>query len=144
MQSKPHNNHNRLLVVIAGPTAVGKTSLSVELARKFKTEIVSCDSRQFYREMKIGTAVPSPDELKSVPHHFIGHLSVRDAYDVSRFETDALALLNDLFIDHPIVIMTGGSGLYINAICRGFDELPDPDPGLRKSCMQSAGKRGNH
>ena len=132
MQSKPHIHHNPLLVVIAGPTAVGKTSLSIEIASKFKTEIVSCDSRQFFREMKIGTAVPSTDELAAAPHHFIGHLSVKDSYDVSRYETDALALLNDLFFDHHIVIMTGGSGLYINAVCQGFDELPDPDPEIRK------------
>lgn len=132
MQSKPHSNHSRLLLVIAGPTAVGKTSVSIALAKKLKTEIVSCDSRQFYREMKLGTAVPSNAELAAAPHHFIGHLSVKDTYDVSRFETDALTRLNHLFTHHPVVLMTGGSGLYINAVCRGFDELPDPDPEIRK------------
>jgi tRNA dimethylallyltransferase len=121
-----------LLVVLAGPTAVGKTSVAIELACSFGTEIVSCDSRQLYKEMRIGTAVPSPEELAKVPHHFIGHLSIYDQYDVSRFETDALAKLDDLFKTHKVVIMTGGSGLYIDAVCRGFDELPDKDPELRK------------
>jgi tRNA dimethylallyltransferase len=122
----------KLLVVIAGPTAVGKTPLCVELAQEFQTEIVSSDSRQFFEEMQIGTAVPAKAELAAVKHHFIQHLSIQDAYDVSSFETDALQLLNDLFRKHAAVFLTGGSGLYINAVCQGFDELPDPDPVLRK------------
>jgi tRNA dimethylallyltransferase len=128
----PHPN-NPLLIVLAGPTAVGKTGLAIQLAKEFGTEIISSDSRQFYREMKIGTAVPSPEELSAVPHHFIGHLSIQEQYDVSRFETEALAKLEQLFLEHKVVIMTGGSGLYINAVCKGFDELPDRDPDLRKS-----------
>lgn len=131
-----------LLVVITGPTAVGKTALSVELAKEFGTAIISCDSRQFFREMKIGTAIPDADELAAVPHHFIGHLSVNDAYDVSRYETEALALLNSLYKKHKVLIMAGGSGLYINAVCQGFDELPDPDPELRKRLRLTLEKKG--
>jgi tRNA dimethylallyltransferase len=120
-----------LLVVVAGPTAVGKTSLAISLALHFKTEILSADSRQFYREMQIGTAVPTMEELSSVRHHFIHHLSIQDNYNVSGYENDALALLDKLFQQHRVVVMTGGSGLYINAVCHGIDELPDPDPGIR-------------
>jgi tRNA dimethylallyltransferase len=131
-----------LLAVIAGPTAVGKTSVAIELARRFDTEIISCDSRQFYREMRIGTAVPSTEELAQVPHHFMGHLSIHEPYDVSRFETDALNKLEELFKTHKVVIMTGGSGLYINAVCKGFDELPDRDPDLRKKLQALFDKEG--
>lgn len=121
-----------LLVVITGPTAVGKTTLAIDLAGTLSTEILSADSRQFYREMSIGTAVPSPEQLRQIRHHFIHHISVTDNYNVSRFVSDALALLDSLFKFHPVVIMTGGSGLYIDAICHGIDELPDPDPDLRR------------
>jgi tRNA dimethylallyltransferase len=131
MQARGNNSQNKLLIVIAGPTAVGKTDVSLNLAKALGTEIVSCDSRQFYREMNIGTAVPSAEELAMVPHHFIGHLSIHDRYDVSRFENDAIALLDQLFRKHQMVVMTGGSGLYINAVCQGFDDLPDPEPELR-------------
>jgi tRNA dimethylallyltransferase len=120
-----------VLVVVVGPTAVGKTKVSIDLARHFQTEILSADSRQFYREMKIGTASPSVEELQEVHHHFIGHLSISDSYNVSRFETDTLAKLAELYQHHRIVILTGGSGLYINAVCHGIDLLPDPDPELR-------------
>jgi len=120
------------LVVITGPTAVGKTGIAIHLARHFQTEILSADSRQFFRELKIGTAAPSPEELKAVPHHFIGHLSIHEPYNVSRFETDALTKLTTLFALHDLVLLTGGSGLYINALCHGIDLLPDPDPELRQ------------
>ncbi|MCK9202868.1 MAG: tRNA (adenosine(37)-N6)-dimethylallyltransferase MiaA [Bacteroidales bacterium] len=131
-----------LLVVVAGPTAVGKTSVSIQLAHHFNTEIISADSRQFYREMKIGTATPSREELLEIPHHFIGHLSVGEPYNVSRFETDALNKLTEMFRNHKVVIMTGGSGLYIDAVCQGIDQLPDPDPVLRqqlKDLLQDSG-----
>ncbi|MGE5423940.1 MAG: tRNA (adenosine(37)-N6)-dimethylallyltransferase MiaA [Syntrophothermus sp.] len=120
-----------VLAIITGPTAVGKTSTSVWLARQLSTEIISADSRQFYREMRIGTAVPAPGEREGIPHHFIGHLSVADQYNVSRFEQDVLRLTEELFWKYPVVIMTGGSGLYIDAVCHGIDDLPDADATIR-------------
>ncbi len=132
----------KLLVVIAGPTAVGKTSLAIELATKLKTHILSCDSRQFYRELKIGTATPSEMELAKAPHHFIGNLSVTDYYNAARYESEALALLKRLYQEHDVVILCGGSGLYINALCNGIDELPDPDPDLRKEIKENYLKFG--
>ncbi len=131
-----------LLIVVAGPTASGKTALSVEIARLLGTEILSADSRQFYKEMPIGTAAPGPDYLQRVKHHFVGHLSVRDSYNVSMFEKDALALLDKLFVTRPAVVMTGGSGLYINAVCKGIDDLPDPDEELRRQLNEEYQKAG--
>jgi len=119
------------LIVLTGLTAVGKTSLSIELAKSLSVEILSADSRQFYREMKIGTARPSEDLLQQVTHHFIAHLSIHDYYNVSRFESDALHKLDQLFQTYSSALLVGGSGLYINAICHGIDELPDPDGALR-------------
>ena len=130
------------LIVITGPTAVGKTAAAVEMARRLNTEIVSCDSRQMYREMRIGTAVPSTEELAAVPHHFIGNLSIHDYYNVSMFEQECLQLLDKLFIKHDVVIMTGGSGLYIDAVCKGIDDFPTVDPDIRKSvtaCFEADG-----
>lgn len=129
---KGSDSKHNLLVVITGPTAVGKTSVAIQIARALGTEIISCDSRQFYSEMKIGTAVPTTEELSAVKHHFIGFLPITENYDVIRFESDALMLLNVLFSQHQVVVMTGGSGLYIDAVCQGFDDLPDCDPNLRK------------
>ncbi len=131
MESRNHHQ-KKLLLVIAGPTAIGKTKTSIILARHFDTEIISADSRQFYRELKIGTAAPSDDELGLAKHHFVGHLSVNDYYNVSRFEMEVLDKLKALFKTHDLVIMTGGSGLYIDAVCRGIDDLPDVDDGLRE------------
>ncbi|HNY02491.1 MAG TPA: tRNA (adenosine(37)-N6)-dimethylallyltransferase MiaA [Bacteroidales bacterium] len=131
-----------LLVVIAGSTAVGKTGLAISLANAFQTEILSADSRQFYREMSIGTAVPTPEQLSKARHHFIHHLSIRDSYNVSRFESDALSLLDDLFIQYPVVIMAGGSGLYIDAVCNGIDALPDPDPDIRQELRSTLASGG--
>jgi tRNA dimethylallyltransferase len=122
---------NPLLIVITGPTAVGKTALAIELATTFITEILSADSRQFYKEMKIGTGAPTQVELQTVPHHFIGHISIKDGYNVSRFEEDTLNVLNRLFTRYHQAILTGGSGLYINAVCHGIDDLPDADNELR-------------
>ncbi len=119
------------LVVITGPTAAGKTDLSIRLARRWDTSIVSCDSRQFYKEMRIGTAVPDEVQLDLVPHYFIGNLSVRDYYSAFRFEQDAISLLADLFRDKDRIIMTGGSGLYMDAVLNGIDDIPDPDPEIR-------------
>jgi len=124
-------NYNKTLIVILGPTSIGKTALSIKLARHFNTEIISSDSRQFFKEMKIGTAVPSIEELNSVKHHFIGNLSISDYYNVSKFENEALQKLDDIFLKNNLAIMVGGSGLYIDAVCKGIDDLPDPDKKLR-------------
>lgn len=107
--------------------------MSVRLAQLSESEILSADSRQFYRELRIGTAMPDPEELAAVPHHFIGHLSIHDAYNVSAYEQDALKKLEELFGHHDILFLTGGSGLYIDAVCKGIDNLPDPDPALREN-----------
>ncbi len=121
------------LVVIQGPTASGKTSVAIKLAKYFNTEIISADSRQFYREIPIGTAAPTQLELDEVSHHFIGNLSIADDYNVYKFEHDVIDLLNTKFANSPIVILTGGSGLYIDAVCNGIDLLPDIDKEIRKS-----------
>ncbi|MEE4176595.1 MAG: tRNA (adenosine(37)-N6)-dimethylallyltransferase MiaA [Bacteroides sp.] len=125
-------NTDKTLVVIAGPTGVGKTSLSIDIAGHLQTEIVSADARQFYKELRIGTAAPAPDELARVKHHLTGHLSICDDYNVSRYEQEALAMIETLFLTHPYVVLTGGSGLYIDAICRGFDDLPGAEPDIRQ------------
>ena len=132
----------KLLVVLCGPTASGKTIVAVELAKFLKTEIISADSRQFYEDMKIGTAYPSESQLAEVPHHFVGHLLVTDSYNVSRFEKDALDRLDVLFNTYPVVILTGGSGLYIHAVCQGMDVLPDPDPHLRAELKEILAGKG--
>jgi len=133
---------NNLLVVLCGPTASGKTSLAIELAKALRTEIISADSRQFYEDMKIGTAYPTPEQLAEVQHHFIGHLLVTDSYNVSKFEKDALDRLDVLFNTYPVMIMTGGSGLYIDAVCRGLDVLPDPEPELRAELKELLASEG--
>lgn len=120
------------LLVIAGPTAVGKTQFAIETALQCESVVLSADSRQFYREMKIGTAAPSNEELATVKHYFIGNLSIHEYYSVSKYEQDVLQLLPSLFAQHNVVVMTGGSGLYIDAVCNGIDELPDPDPEIRQ------------
>jgi len=125
-------NLSKTLVVVAGPTAVGKTDMAVRLALEWQTEIISADSRQFYRELNIGTAKPDMEQLSKAKHHFIGHLSIHDYYNVSRFENDVLQLLEKLFINHDVVLMVGGSGLYIDAVCQGIDDFPDPTPELRR------------
>ena len=119
------------LLYIAGPTASGKTKLAIALAQYFNTEIVSCDSRQFYQEMRIGTAVPSEAELAQVPHHFIQHRSITDNYSVGDFRREALEKLQSLFQKHETVIMVGGSGLYADAVMQGLDEFPETDPAIR-------------
>lgn len=121
------------LFVIAGPTAVGKTSVAIDVALHFNSEIISADSRQFFRELKIGTARPSDQQLALVKHHFIGNLSIADDYNVSRYESEVLSLLPDLFDKRQVMVMTGGAGLYIKAVCEGIDVLPDADPALRES-----------
>lgn len=125
-----------MLIVVAGPTAVGKTNLCVRLAQALQTEVISADSRQFYRELNIGTAKPSEAELQGVPHHFINSHSIDTLYSAGSFERDALAVLDRLFKTKDVVILTGGSGLYIKAVCEGLDELPETPPELRSELMQ--------
>jgi tRNA dimethylallyltransferase len=119
------------LITIIGPTAIGKTSLSIALAQHFGCDIISCDSRQFFKEMKIGTAVPSEEELAAAPHHFIQNKSIFESYSVGDFEQEALAKLDELFQKNNIQIMVGGSGLYVDALMKGFDEFPEIDPSVR-------------
>lgn len=122
----------KTLFVVLGPTGIGKTAMAISIAKMLGSEIISCDSRQFYKEMRIGTAVPSHDELKAVKHHMVQHLSVHDYYNASMFEQDALALLNEIYKQADYAVMTGGSGLYIDALCHGIDDLPDYDKALRQ------------
>ncbi len=121
------------LIVVVGPTAVGKTSLCINLAKSLGTQILSADSRQFYKEMDIGTAKPTFHELSQVQHHFINTLSISEAYNIVEFEKDALQKINELFEKHDQLIMTGGSGLYTKIVCDGIDEIPDVDPEIRMS-----------
>jgi len=121
----------KTLITIVGPTAIGKTSLSILIASYYNTEIISCDSRQFYKEMTLGTAVPEKEELAAVPHHFIQNRSVFEDYNVGAFERDALNVLDTLFKKHNTVVMVGGSGLYVKAVLEGLDDFPKIDPSIR-------------
>lgn len=123
----------KYLVVMLGPTGVGKSDLSIDIARFFKSQIISCDSRQFFREMKIGTAAPTPDQMSRVPHHFIGHKSIVESYSCGMFEVDALKLLDELYKQYDVLFLVGGSGLYIDALCKGIDDFPEPDHELRRT-----------
>lgn len=130
------------LICIEGPTAVGKTAYAIELAQKLSTEIISADSRQFYKELNIGVARPSVEELSSVQHHFIAFKSIDEYYSVSSYEKDALALLDKLFAKHDTVVLCGGSGLYVNVVCNGMDALPDVDAELRQSLIEKYNNEG--
>lgn len=136
------NNKNKTLILITGPTAIGKTGLAVFIAQQLHTEIISFDSRQFYKEMNIGTAVPSDEELKSVPHHFIQNLSIHDDYSVGDFEKDALKKLEELFQKYDSVVMVGGSGLFEKAVTEGLDVFPDVNPKIREELNQEFEKFG--
>jgi tRNA dimethylallyltransferase len=124
------------LIIILGPTGVGKTDLSINIAHYFHTEIISSDSRQIYKEMSIGTAVPDEQSLGIIPHHFIRSHSIHDYFNASKFEIEVLERLESLFQKSDIVIMTGGSGMYIDALCKGIDDLPEVDVELRKTLMR--------
>ena len=132
----------KYLLIIIGPTGIGKTDLSIQLASHWKTDIISCDSRQMYREMKIGTAAPSPEQLAAIPHHFIGNLSIYDYYNVSHYETDVLKLLGQMYQTSNLVILAGGSGLYLDAVLYGMDDIPDPDPALREQLTNRIKQQG--
>ncbi len=124
------------LIVIVGPTAIGKTAAAIEVARQLQTEIVSCDSRQFYKELDIGVARPSPEELAAAKHHFIACRSVTEPYNAFDYEHDALNTLSTIFETHDTAVAVGGSGLYVDALCNGINLLPDPTPELRAELSQ--------
>lgn len=124
--------HKKILLSVVGPTAIGKTRMAIALAQHFGTEIISCDSRQFFKELSIGTAVPSPYELAQAKHHFIQHKSIFEPYSVGDFERNAISLLNTLFRTHDVVVMVGGSGLYANTVLSGLDDFPETDEQIRK------------
>ena len=123
------------LIILLGPTGVGKTDLSIEIANIYHTEIISCDSRQIYKEMRIGTAVPDQNVLESIPHHFIQSHSIHEYYNASKFEQEVLEKLDLLFTTNDVILMTGGSMLYIDALCKGIDDLPIVDDELRNSLI---------
>lgn len=127
------NTAPRFLIVIAGPTAVGKTDLTIQLAQHFNTHILSADSRQMFRELKIGTAAPLPEQLAEAPHHFVGNLSVSDYYNIAMYERDVIQQLDSLFQTNSCVILSGGSGLYIDTVLNGVDDMPTVDPEIRDS-----------
>ena len=120
------------LYIVTGPTGVGKTAYTIDLAQRWQVPIISADSRQFYKEMRIGTAFPTEEELSAAQHFFVGMLSIHDYYNVYMYEQDVLKLLKELFQKYPVVIMTGGSPQYLDAVCHGVDEMPDPDPNTRQ------------
>lgn len=130
-----NSQNKKYLISIVGPTAIGKTALAIELAKHYKTVILSADSRQFYKEISIGTAKPSLEELNEVPHYFINNKSVSETYSAGDFERDAMNLLAELFLKKNIIILVGGSGLYIKALWEGLDEMPPLNEELRKSII---------
>lgn len=128
--------------MVVGPTGVGKTALAIDLARHYKTEIISADSRQIFREMTIGTAKPSEPELQAIPHHFVNSHSIHQQYDAAQFGQDALACIQTLFLKHSKVILCGGSGLYVKAVCEGFDEIPEVPESIREELIREFEKNG--
>jgi tRNA dimethylallyltransferase len=135
-------SERKKLIVIAGATAVGKTDVSIQLAQELKTEIISADSRQIFKELTIGTAKPTEAELATVPHHFINYKSIQEDYDAGQYGRDALALINELFKKHNYLILCGGSGLYIKAVCEGFDDMPEISPDVRDSIIKKYNELG--
>jgi tRNA dimethylallyltransferase len=132
----------KYLITIIGPTAIGKTSLSIIVANHFKCAIVSCDSRQFFKEMTIGTAVPSTSELAAAPHHFIQNKSIFENYTVGDFEKEAIEKIDQLFLTDDYVVLVGGSGLYVNAVLKGFDKFPEIDSTVREDLNSNYEKLG--
>ena len=136
------NTKTKKLIIVLGPTASGKTSLAVEIAKNKKTEIISCDSRQFFKEMSIGTAIPTKNQLKEIQHHFIHHISINEEYNAGLFETGALLALEEIFKQSEYAIMVGGSGLYINAICNGIDAIPHVPKLIRQKLVDEYNCKG--
>jgi tRNA dimethylallyltransferase len=136
------STNQNTLITIVGPTAIGKTALSIQLANAFNASIISCDSRQFFKEMTIGTAVPEPKELAAAKHYFIQNRSVFDSYNVGEFERDTLEKLEVLFKENPIQIMVGGSGLYVDAVLNGLDYFPEVAPEIREALLLKLEKEG--
>jgi tRNA dimethylallyltransferase len=133
---------NKFLIIILGPTASGKTAAGIKIAKIFQTEIISADSRQFYKELKIGTAVPDTFQMSGITHHFIQTISVHDYFNVSMFEQAVLKILDRLFLTKDFVVMVGGSGMYIDVICHGIDNLPTIDPEIREKLQQKLQHEG--
>ena len=133
---------NKTLIAIVGPTAIGKTALAIGIAKAFDTEIISADSRQFFKEMCIGTAVPSKEELSRIKHHFIQHISIVDHYSVGDFEKEAIHCLNELFKTKDVVVLVGGSGLYVDAITKGLDSFPTVSDSIKKSLENELKQKG--
>lgn len=130
--NNPENQAKKTLIVVVGPTAIGKTALAISLAQFYQTEIISADSRQFFKEMQIGTAKPSSEELTQAPHHFIDSHSIKTLFSTGDFEIQAIQKIEELFKIHDVVIMAGGSGLYVDAVCKGLDKLPDINLAIRE------------
>lgn len=134
--------NTKKVIIIVGPTAIGKTALSIQIAQLLNTEIISCDSRQFYKELLVGAAPPSEQELSQVKHHFIQHLSVKEDYNAGTFELDAIAKIEELHQIKDTVVIVGGSGLYVNAICKGFDKMPETPTRIRTALNDEFHKKG--
>ncbi|QYJ68043.1 tRNA (adenosine(37)-N6)-dimethylallyltransferase MiaA [Flavobacterium litorale] len=129
------NSSKKQLITVVGPTAIGKTAMAIQIAQHFNCPILSADSRQFFKEMRIGTAVPSEEELQAAKHYFVQNISIFDTYTVGDFERDAIALLDELYKNHDTVVLVGGSGLYIDAVLKGFDDFPDVKSGVREELV---------
>lgn len=139
---KKINSKAKTLLVLIGPTGVGKTELSLRLAERFQTDIISSDSRQLYADLKIGTAAPTPEQLARVPHHFVGTLQLTDYYSAAQYETEVMKLLSVLFQEKDIVILTGGSMMYVDAVCKGIDDIPTVDEETRTLMKQRYEEEG--
>ncbi|MFJ1329343.1 tRNA (adenosine(37)-N6)-dimethylallyltransferase MiaA [Capnocytophaga canimorsus] len=137
-----NKNSKKKLISIVGPTAIGKTRMAIALANYFETEIISCDSRQFFKEMCIGTAVPSEEELQAARHHFIQHKSIFEPYSVGDFEREVIALLSKLFKKYDVIVMVGGSGLYVDAVTNGLDDFPEVSSEVREMVKQNYANQG--
>lgn len=135
-------NFKKKVIFILGPTAIGKTEVGIEIAKSLKSEIISCDSRQFYKELKIGTAPPSKKQLNDVKHHFVHHISIHNDYSAGKFEKDAINKINEIHKKNDYVIIVGGSGLYVNAICQGFDNIPNISKEIRTELIEEFNSKG--